>query len=158
VAAPSTGAPLPGADETIAVEPAAIRPMELERIRPAAFRDQVVPLDRARRRYRVGRSERCDIRLYSPSASREHMDLALGPDGYWYAIPLAGKIARIGTTEVFAETRLEPGAVLYLGEDELRLQPAGEAPVASERAPWISIGLAAAGLLVLAVMLLYWLG
>jgi pSer/pThr/pTyr-binding forkhead associated (FHA) protein len=68
--------------------------------------------------YLLGRAPTCDIRLYSPSASREHARLTLRGDA-WHLSPCEDKKIVVNGSVVRGEIRLEPKMRIQLGRDEL---------------------------------------
>lgn len=87
----------------------------LQRLQPPG-RSETIVLDRAS--YLVGRSHKCDIVLYSETASREHARLTFR-EAVWYVQPLAGKAVIADGVTVPEEQRLTHKTRLQLGGDEL---------------------------------------
>ena len=97
---------------------------ELERMRPPARRGEAISLDVRRERHLVGRSLRCDVRLYSATASREHAELRRDAGGQWWLAPLPGKIVLADGEVLRGECELCEGLNLDLGGDRLRCRRA----------------------------------
>lgn len=87
----------------------------LQRLQPPGH-SEVVHLDRTS--YVVGRSHKCDVALYSPSASREHARLTFR-DASWYVQPIGDKSVMADGVTVRDELRLSHKMRLQLGGDEL---------------------------------------
>lgn len=87
----------------------------LQRVQPPGH-SEVIHLDRTS--YLVGRSHKCDLPLYSESASREHARLTFR-DAIWYVEPLGGKAVTADGVTVRDEQRLTHKMRLQLGGDEL---------------------------------------
>jgi pSer/pThr/pTyr-binding forkhead associated (FHA) protein len=87
----------------------------LQRLQPPGH-SEVIHLDRTS--YLVGRSHKCDLPLYSESASREHARLTFR-DAAWYVQPLGGKPVIADGVTVHDEQRLTHKMRLQLGGDEL---------------------------------------
>ena len=81
--------------------------------------------------YLVGRAPTSDLRLYSPTASREHARL-IRRGAAWYLTPIEGKTVLANGSLVGEEVRLEHKMRLQLGEDELLVI---DEAAAVERAP-----------------------
>jgi len=87
----------------------------LQRVQPPGH-SEVIHLDRTS--YLAGRSHKCDLQLYSPSASREHARLTFR-DAAWYVQPLGGKPVIADGVKVRDEQRLTHKMRLQFGGDEL---------------------------------------
>ena len=95
-------------------------PMILERVEPSFGRGERVRLDAARSRFRFGRGEDNDVRLYTASASRQHAEISSTQTGDWVITPLAGKSITVDGDPTTQPVTLELGMNLELGEDHLR--------------------------------------
>lgn len=113
--------------------------------------------------YLMGRARTCDIKLFSPTASREHARLTRRADG-WYVEPYAGKIVLANGSVLRQPMRLEHRMRLQLGGDELvvidqsaaiRSVPPAPAPAAPPRPRWLLV--AALGALAAAALAAAWL-
>ena len=102
-------------DDKTFVMPVSRLAARLERMQPAG-RSDMIRLDRSS--YRVGRSDTCDIRLYSSTASREHAHLS-NRDGKWYVSPLAERVVLVDGEPVRAEALLTHKMRVKFGGDEL---------------------------------------
>jgi hypothetical protein len=71
-----------------------------------------------RDQYLVGRSQNCDIKLFSKAASREHARLTRHADG-WYIEACPDKLVLANGSPVRQPTRLEHRMRLQMGGDEL---------------------------------------
>jgi hypothetical protein len=96
--------------------------LQLERLAPAQKRGECIDLDASRVRMSVGRSEDCDVRLYSATASRLHAELRRDADGSWWIAPLEGCEVRADGEPVGERCELCEGLSLELGRDRLRCQ------------------------------------
>jgi hypothetical protein len=96
----------------------------LETLEPTERRGERVKLDTARGRYRLGRSESCDIRLYTAEASREHADLRWSETGEWLLEPLPGRRVRADGEPLEAPCTLCEGLRIELGGDSFRCSEA----------------------------------
>ncbi len=106
---------------------------ELERLSPPAHRGGTVPLRPHRRCYLVGRSQRCDVRLFTATASRQHAELRRDAEGVWWLTPVAGKLVLADGEPVEGECELCEGLNLVLGEDRLRCgRPQSESEAETE--------------------------
>ena len=122
----------------------------MQRLQPPGH-SEVIRLDRTS--YLLGRSHKCDVLLYSPTASREHARLTFR-DGAWYVQPLGGKTVVVGGVKVGDEQRLAHKTRLQFGGDELLYfderavasvpEPRRVAPAASSGRPPILVMVAAA--------------
>jgi hypothetical protein len=140
----------PSTDPSALLEDPGTPPLRLTRLAPPGHAGEVIPLDPARFDYQIGRHEACEIRLYSPSASRRHARLVKRGET-WFLRPGAGKTVRVGRREAGSEVELKDGQHLRLGEDELRVDGAGS-PAHAARRDWTKIGLAAAVVLLAAAL------
>ena len=103
----------------------------LQRVQPPGH-SETIRLDRTS--YVVGRSHKCDVRLYTESAHREHARL-LFHDGAWYAEPFSGKTVIADGVKVREEQRLTHKMRLQLGGDELLFFDEGVAASQPEARP-----------------------
>ena len=103
-------------------------PILLERIEPSVARGEEISLDARRAAWRVGRSERSEIRLYTTSASREHALISANGQGGWLITPCPGKQVSIDGEPTSIPVLLEPGMNLVLGGDHLRCAIEAPAP------------------------------
>ncbi len=104
---------------------------QLERLAPPEHRGEIVVLDPARNEYQVGRHEACDVRLYSPIASRQHARLVAEPDGTWVLRPAAGKPVKAGRKQVEADLPLTNGMRITLGDDAFKVVAEQRGPTAA---------------------------
>jgi hypothetical protein len=132
--------------------------VRLQRMKPAG-RSEIVVLDRET--YLIGRSQACDLKLYSPSASREHARLA-SREGKWYLRPINQKTVIANGVQVKEEVRLTHKMRLQFGGDELLFLDDAKAP--DERwtgggllADWLNLRGAILAATLLAAALLVWL-
>jgi hypothetical protein len=87
----------------------------LQRVQPPG-RNEVIGLDRSN--YVMGRAHTCEIRLYSPTASREHARLS-NRDGKWYVEPMANRTVLANGVGVKGALRVTHKMRLQFGGDEL---------------------------------------
>jgi len=104
--------------------------VRLQRMQPAG-RSETVALDRSS--YLLGRSQTCDIRLFSPTASREHARL-INRDGGWYIEPVEDRPVLANGATIKGATRLVHKTRIQLGGDELMFLD-DSAPRQSSAAP-----------------------
>ncbi len=95
---------------------------ELERLEPRHGRGERFVLDPARAVYAVGRSEACPIRLYSPTASREHAEITLDAEGRWWLTLLEARTGLADGVGIDAPIEVCEGLSLELGGDRFRCQ------------------------------------
>jgi FHA domain-containing protein len=114
---PTLPTPPPDAEEdgTVIVTRNRSATATLQRVQPPGHAE-TIRLDRTS--YVVGRSHKCDVRLYTESAHREHARL-LFDDGAWYAEPFSGKTVIADGVKVRDKQRLTHKMRLQLGGDEL---------------------------------------
>lgn len=115
-------------DRTVVARHAPKAKARLQRVAPAG-RSGVVSLTRTS--YTLGRSNTCDIPLFSNSASRQHAKLT-SREGKWFVEPLEGKLVKANGSPITGPTRLLHKMSLQLGEDELIFLDEG-APASPER-------------------------
>src|SRR6185369_1042549 len=121
----------------------------LNRLAPAGHAGSVALSGSA---HLLGRGPTCDIRLYSPTASREHARLT-ARSGTWYLAPCEDKEVLANGAVVQGEIRLEHQMHLQLGRDELLVidplavaapaaaaRSAGAETRADRKQRWIAIG------------------
>jgi hypothetical protein len=89
-------------------------PARLERRLPA---ERAETIELARLGYLLGRLSACDVKLHSPTASRQHARIT-ARDGKWYLQPLPGKVVILDGTSVAEEVALRHHMRLQLGGDE----------------------------------------
>jgi hypothetical protein len=97
-----------------------LRPMLLERIEPSLGRGERLRLDADSMSVSLGRSEACDVRLYTASASREHARIVANEAGEWVLTLGPEKAVLIDGEITMEPVILEVGMNLVLGEDHLR--------------------------------------
>jgi len=102
----------------------------LEALEPAEQRGERVELDTSQGRYRLGRSESSDIRLYTPEASRDHADIRLSETGEWLLEPLPGQRVLVDGDPLDAPCSLCEGLRIELGGDRFRCSEAPSRRVA----------------------------
>lgn len=123
--------PPPAADEegTVILTRTRQATATLQRLQPPG-RSETIALDRTS--YLVGRSHKCDVVLYSETASREHARLTFR-DAAWYVQPLGEKAVIADGVAVREEQRLTHKTRLQLGGDELLFfdERAAAAPLAA---------------------------
>ena len=121
----------------------------LQRLQPPGH-PEVIHLDRTS--YLVGRSHKCDLALYSPTASREHARLTFR-DAAWHLQPLGDKPVIADGNKVGGELRLTHKMRLQLGGDELLFfhESAAVAPPVTAPAVPSSVGRLVTILVVVAV-------
>jgi hypothetical protein len=98
---------------------------ELVRVSPAQQRGERFLLDSQKSTYLMGRSQSCDIRLISPTASREHAELRRLEDGSWHVVSLPGKQVIADGEPIDGPCELCEGLNLEMGRDRLRCQTPG---------------------------------
>ena len=140
---------------------------QLERIDPANHRGETLILEPGADVLRIGRSRRCEITLFTATASREHATLRRDPDGTWWLSPQAGKAVSADGEPVTEPVELCEGLSLRLGNDQLRCRrarahDAGHPPAAEDgpdskpavfsRLVWVLL----AALLLVSAALLLW--
>jgi hypothetical protein len=111
-------------------------PVRLTHLKPAE-RYAEIPLEP--RLYRIGRAASCDIRLYSPAASREHARLRRDDAG-WVIEPEAGKTLSVEGVVVEVATVLSRRARLKIGDDELLFVDESQAATTQAKAPAAAAG------------------
>jgi FHA domain len=139
-------------DETRILPQQSVVTARLLRIQPPGRKDLIL-LDRSS--YTIGRSHTCDIRLYSPSAHREHARL-FRREGGWWVVPLESKAVVVNDENINAEVALAHEMRLEFGGDELLFLDESLAPPRAEAgvSPPAAIRLIrAAGLVVLVAAL-----
>jgi len=138
---PGASSPVDDGGETQIFEPIARAQQALQQVEPPG-RSQTFYLSRPA--YRLGRGESADIRLYSPTGSREHAQLSLR-DGAWMLEPAPGKVVLANGTSVRGSIRLEHRMRIRLGGDEFIFsdESAAAAPAAAAAAPAPASGAAA---------------
>ena len=82
----------------------------------------------------IGRGSQADIKLFSPTSSREHVRLE-ERSGAWFAEAFEGKTFSIDDGVVQGEVELKVGMRLQLGDDQLVVAPAGDEAGEGEREP-----------------------
>lgn len=109
-----------------AVSSPALRPISLERIEPSLGRGERFRLDASCSKMSLGRGEKCDIRLYTTSASRDHAVISGDETGDWILTPSAGKSVSIDGGEPTTQpVVLDIGMNIILGQDHLRIVAEG---------------------------------
>ncbi|HVM95649.1 MAG TPA: FHA domain-containing protein [Candidatus Acidoferrales bacterium] len=130
----------------------------LQRVQPAGH-SEILILDRAS--YVAGRLPTCEIRLLTPSASREHARLEC-IDGEWWVEPIGDRVVQVNGTPIRDKTKLSHQVILKLGGDELiflderaalaKLAPAAApASAPSRRLPLVPLVAVLAALLAIAI-------
>lgn len=104
-----------------------LRAMLLERIEPSFGRGERILLEPSDSKRSVGRAEGSDVRLYTPSASREHAVIAVNEAGEWVLTPSAGKSVLVDGEVTTGPVVLEAGLNVILGHDHLRCIPESSA-------------------------------
>ncbi|MAG34582.1 MAG: hypothetical protein CL908_27250 [Deltaproteobacteria bacterium] len=110
----------PTGPSAVAVPGSLRPPMWLERIEPPTGRGERHRLDAAHGEVSLGRAATNDIRLHTPSASREHASIAGTAEGEWVLTPGVGKCVWIDGDETWEPVVLEEGMNIVLGRDHLR--------------------------------------
>lgn len=137
---------------------------ELVRMAPSQREGERIPLETAKGAYRVGRSVDCDIRLFSPTASREHAQLRRDECGRWLLERSPGREVLADGEPIEGSCELCEGLSLVMGSDRLvcRSPAADEARLASPEpaaastlGPVWALGALAALAMVLTVFILW---
>ena len=102
-------------EKTVVISKSAVAAGTLQRVQPAG-KSEIIRLKRTE--YVMGRSPAADIKLYSPSASRDHAHLT-NRDGRWYLTAVKRKSVIAAGVAVKGELMLKHKMRLQLGEDEL---------------------------------------
>lgn len=92
----------------------------LERIEPSVGRGERIRLGSAVEALSVGRSESSEIRLLTPTASRQHATLDRDSSGAWWITPAPGRVVYVDGEETSEPCLLEVGLNLRFGADHLR--------------------------------------
>jgi hypothetical protein len=139
---------------------------QLERLDPPERRGEILVLDDARGRHQLGRSEACDLKLHTATASRQHAELWRREDGAWFVAACEGRPMLVDGEPLAGECELCEGLCLTLGGDRLRCRRVEPAAVWIEVAPpsgsegraglpgslWIGLGILLFSLAIVAIL------
>jgi hypothetical protein len=115
-------------DRTVVLARKAESTVRLERVAPSGS-DEVIALDRPS--IVLGRGHGCDVKLRTPTASREHARIFF-KDGQWMIAGVEGRTFSVdGKRSASGETRLQGGMRLKLGDDEFVVVDSTAGTVAS---------------------------
>jgi predicted component of type VI protein secretion system len=112
--------------------------MRLERVAPSGS-DETIALDRPS--LLLGRGHACDVKLRTPTASREHARVFF-KDGQWMIAGVEGKSFAVdGKRNTGGEVRLQGGMRLRLGDDEFVVvdTTSGAVPSRAEGGLWARV-------------------
>ncbi|MBI3786497.1 MAG: FHA domain-containing protein [Deltaproteobacteria bacterium] len=143
-------------DEATVFEARPRSSFRLQRVQPPGH-SEIIVLDRTS--YVAGRMPACEIRLYTPSASREHARFN-NVGGAWEVEAIGDRVVLVNGTPIHAATRLSHQSVVKLGGDEVvfldeRAALATAAPDVAARPPgrqgWLVLALVLLGAALAAV-------
>ncbi|MEW6268624.1 MAG: FHA domain-containing protein, partial [Thermodesulfobacteriota bacterium] len=121
---PLRGRAAAGEERTVILPRKVASTLQLKRVAPSG---QAETLTLERPNLMLGRGHGCDVKLFTPTASREHARMWF-QDGQWRIAALERKSLYIdGVRQAEGEVRLRNGMRLRLGDDELVVVEAGEA-------------------------------